>query len=65
MTAPSESEAESPAPVEEPMILSEKTVQVKASGEKVIEERQKVEIDVSVETKKKIETTVIEGKQTN
>jgi hypothetical protein len=59
-SAASESEPESPA-VEEPMITAEKRITVKASGEKVIEERQKVEIDVSVTTRKETHRSTVES----
>ena len=44
------------------MITSEVTKIVKASGEKVIEERKKLEIDVSVTTKKETHTSTMESK---
>ena len=58
LAAPSGSEPDTP--VDEAMITSEKTLLVKATGEKIIEEKKKVEIDVSVKSKK-VHKTVVEG----
>ena len=43
------------------MITSEKRITVQATGEKIVEERQKVEIDVSVTTKKETHRSTVES----